>query len=202
MGVKDGSLPTRPVLTPGGSAFGSTTHDAVHGAAHLKSASARFLEAAPRRGCRVWSDGAGRSRSWSGARTSMANLPSGTGMSTAPFQTQSSRPSSTTSRADSRRSTVRPWPTSSTSSTTFPSRQMRSFPHRWTPSGTHRPARRCRREPANCSNWAYNNAQMSNYVSASTWDRSPPPISRQRPPPRRCRARGTVTHVKPARTSG
>ena len=44
-----------------------------------KSASALFLEPAQRLGCLVWSDGVGRSRSWSGAKTSTANLPSGTG---------------------------------------------------------------------------------------------------------------------------
>ena len=89
------------------------------------------LPAVQRLGCLVWSDGAGRSRSCSGAKTSMANSPNGTGMSTARFQTTSSKPSSTTSRAESRRSTVRRWRISSTSSIASPCRLTRSFPRKW-----------------------------------------------------------------------
>jgi len=44
---------------------------------------------------------------------------------------------------------------------------------RWTRSGKQWRGQRCRREPAKRSTTACNNAAMSNYASASTWDSSP-----------------------------
>ena len=62
--------------------------------------------------------------------------------------------------------------TSSSSSTTYRGRLMRSFHRRWTHSGKRWRVRPCRRGPPRRSKTDCNNARMSNFASASTWDSS------------------------------
>ena len=64
------------------------------------------------------------------------------------------------------------WRISSTSSTKFLYRRMRSFRRSWTHSGEQPRGRRFRGDTAKRLKTAFNNAQISNYASASTWDSS------------------------------